>query len=91
MMVAQRKRTATAGQVVGIAARIKKFTGLTENLEKHRDSYIAHPAKSGRSRLKPATEISAAVREAVGIVDNLPEEKVSVIAFGVDFRAKLGF
>ena len=84
------KRAATAGRVVGVAAALKKFRRLTENLEKHRDNYIAHLAKTGRSRLKPATEIRDAVRESARIVDILSGQKVSCEAFGVDLRTELG-
>lgn len=85
-----RKRPASASRVVGLEPQIKRYRTLTENLEKHRYTHVAHLAKSGRGCLKPTVEIEDAVRLAVRIVDTMNGNPVSHRAFGVDLRAEAG-
>lgn len=84
-----RKRAAGAGRVEGLATQVEQYRKITQNLEKHRDNRIAHLAKSGRDRLKPAVEIGDAVRMAVKIVDAISGDRVVYRAFGVNLRAEL--
>ncbi len=72
-----------------IRAKIRRFRGLTENLENHRNSYIAHLSSEPRSHLSPTTEIYDALREALEIWDILKGEVVSYKIVDLDLRIEI--
>ncbi|MCB9106563.1 MAG: hypothetical protein H6633_20305 [Anaerolineales bacterium] len=81
-----RKRSATKGRVEGLEPVIKKYKVTTQNIENHRNSYIAHLSKRDRTHLKPTSEIYEAIQLAVQIVDTLSGEQNSYSIEGIDLR-----
>lgn len=68
---------------------LKKYRDHTINLEKHRDSYIAHLSKRDRIHLKPTIEIFTAIKMAVQIVDSLCGEKNAYRLEKIDLRVEV--
>ena len=73
-----RTRPATKDRVDGLEPLIKKYRAITQNIENHRDTYIAHCSKRDRTHLKPQIEIYEVIRLAVQITDLLSEKGYSV-------------
>lgn len=86
---ALRKRVVKKERVDGIEAEIRKYNLLTQNLENHRNTYIAHLSKRARTHLKPTVEISDAVTLALQITDRLCGRKNSYKVLDIDLRQVL--
>jgi hypothetical protein len=81
-----RKRAACKERAELLQPEVKRYNILTQNLETHRNSYIAHLSKRGTSHLKPLTEMFEAVTLAVQITDALSDEQNSYKFLDVDIR-----
>jgi hypothetical protein len=66
-----RKRPATLDRALAVEKRLGGYRQLTLNLERHRDTYIAHLSKRPASELKPPLDMRDAIQMAVEIVDQL--------------------
>jgi len=81
-----RKRSATKDRVEDIEPLIKKYKTTTQNIENHRNTYIAHLTKRDRIHLKPPGEIYEAIRLAVQITDKLSGDQNAYSIEGTGLR-----
>jgi hypothetical protein len=81
-----RKRSVTKNRVEDIEPLIKEYKTITQNIENHRNTYIAHLAKRDRTHLKPPSEIYEAIRLAVNITDKLSGDQNAYSIEGTDLR-----
>jgi hypothetical protein len=81
-----KKRVASKERAELLKTEVKRYTTLTQNLERHRNTYIAHLSKKGKGHLKPPTQMLEAVTLAVRITDVLSGGKNSYRFLDVDIR-----
>lgn len=81
-----RKRASTKERAASLESKIKDFKVQTQNLENHRDAYIAHLSKRDHTHLKPTTEILDTILLALQIIDGLCGEETSYKVLDVDVR-----
>jgi HEPN superfamily AbiU2-like protein len=81
-----RKRADSADRAAAVERRLAEYRRLTENLERHRDTYIAHRSKRDKEYLRPPVEMLDAIRLAVALVDELSGMPERYEICGVDLR-----
>ena len=84
-----RKRPALHDRVAGIEPLLKEYRHLTTNLQRHRDTYVAHVSKDDRRALKPLLEIRKSIQLAVTVVDQLVGEPCKYDVQGKDLRREV--
>jgi len=77
-------------RIEDIKSLIEGYKQKTKNLENHRNSYIAHNAKSDKSHLKPTTELYKTIQLAVQITDKLSGQKNQYLIEDIDLRQANG-
>jgi hypothetical protein len=82
--LAKRNAFAIRAEVAGPV--IAKYIDATKTLEIHRNRAVAHLTKQGLSDLRPISEVTELVRQAVEIADLLHGEVNSYMIDGVDLR-----
>lgn len=81
-----RKRSATSARAENLESMIKRYKSVTQNIENHRNTYIAHLSKRDRTHLKPPIEIIEAIHLSIEITDALSDSQNSYIIEGIDLR-----
>ena len=81
-----RKRPATRDRVEDIEPLIKEYKTTTQSIRNHRNTRIAHLAKSDRTHLKPPTEIREAIQLALQIIDQLSGDQNEYRIEGIELR-----
>lgn len=72
-----------------INAKLAQFETITENLNAHRNTYIAHQSKGSREHLSPPVEMLEAIRLAVEIGDDLSGDRNQYKMLETDLRAEV--
>ena len=81
-----RKREAKKNRVDGLETIISEYRSRTNNLENHRNAYIAHLAKRDRNHLKAPVDLVAIIGRALTIIDQLCGGKNSYKILNLDLR-----
>lgn len=82
----KRKNKLETKSVQELTELVKKYRALTDNIEAHRNTRIAHLAKRDATNLKPPFEIDKAVRLALEIGDKLSGRREDYKLLGTDLR-----
>jgi hypothetical protein len=88
-LLKQEKKSNDQSQIATLSGKVKQFREITKNIERHRNSYVAHLSKMGNEHLSPLAELKEAINLAVELADLFSKEKNQYTIEGIDLRRML--
>lgn len=88
-LLKQEKKSGDENLYETLNSKIKQYRTITQNIENHRNSYVAHRLKRGNEHLRPPTELKEAIKLAVELIDLFSRETNQYMVEGIDLRCEL--